>query len=498
MNKSLNQAICLLAVLVLGLGGIEAVSVAAQSGSVVWSSPINLSNTPQNSEYPAIVADRLGYVHVFWSEDVDGEPLKDKDKPVPGNSIIYTRWDGVSWTVPKDVLFVPDESIAKFFAVDIDANNRLHAVWTGQSDFYYSNAPAWQAASAHAWSQPIIVATNSARSSWESSIAAGTSGNIHIIYATKGDEKGIYHIRSEDNGVTWSTAIKLSAPLDRLEQGFANVKIIADKASRLHAVWQTFQKDGYGQAVYYARSEDGGQSWTSPIQLGYRDPGDYEASYPYLVSRSEAELHLIYLDGAHGGRSQRISDDGGETWSEPYHIIPEMEGVNGYVIPVVDGAGQMHLIVNMRTKAGQVVGIYYAHWLGNSWSPVEPVAVTQDQGAAHFSAATVRLGNELHVVWSELDKGEIGYVYGVVSSISQIPPLAIPSPQPSPSSSSPTTTLVTNQATLTPLAEPIQRQVLMNTQVSSPIFTINPLVVSLAASLLLVGTVTLWLRLRSR
>jgi hypothetical protein len=469
----------------------------AQSDSVVWSGPVNLSNTPPNSDHPAIIADEYGYIHVFWSEDFGGERMQ-SDDPTPGNSILYTRWDGIQWSPAIDILSVPEENIAEFVAVTVDPKNYLHVVWTAQSNFYYSNAPSWQAESAHAWSKPIIVATNSARSLWESSIAADASGNLHIVYATRGDEVGVYYIGSHDRGETWSTAIELAWPLDRLEQGFANVKIIADKAGRLHAVWQTFQKDGYGQAVYYTRSGDGGQSWSKPIQLGYRDPGDFEAGWPYPVSLSESELHLIYLDGAHGGRSQRISTDGGETWSEPHHIIPEMEGVNGYVFPVIDGIGGMHLIINMRTFAGQVVGIYYARWLGNSWSSVVPVATTEDQGDAHYTAAIIRLGNELHIVWTQLHRGEIQYIRGIIPSVAQTTPLAVPSPQPPPLSPSPAATLTISRPTLTPLPESTRGRVLVNTQAPSSAFAIDPLVVGLGASLLLVGTVTLWLRLRPR
>ena len=132
------------------------------------------------------------------------------------------------------------------------------------------------------------------------------------------------------------------------------------------------------------RSADGGESWVcTPEQLGYRDPTDYEASYPYLVSVSDSELRLIYLDGPNQGRSQRISRDGGLTWSDPLRIIDEMEGVNGYVVPVVDGNQQPHLIINMRTRNSQVVGIYYATWLADRWSPVAPVRRFRQGAALH-------------------------------------------------------------------------------------------------------------------
>jgi hypothetical protein len=386
---------------------------------------------------------------------------------------------------------VPDEAVAAFVAVDVDAENRLHAVWTGQWNFYYSNAPSWQAESAHAWSKPTVVATTSARSQWESDIVAAASGNLHIVYATRGDSAGIYHIRSQDGGVTWEMATKLSEPFDSLETSFANVRVITDSAGRLHTVWQTTQEEGYGQAVYYSRSTDGGESWSPPIQLGYRDSGDYEASWPYIMAKGESELHLIYVDGAHRGRDHRISTDGGETWSEPRRVITEMEGVNGYVIPLVDGSGQMHLIVNMRTGADQVVGIYYARWLESNWSPVTSVDVSSPAApSAHFAAAAVRLGSDLHVVYSQGRGGEIWHLRGILPVVNPAMPAPLPTSQ-IPPPLAPTIAA----ATATPAVQPVQPQIDLPVPPPPPSsFVSSALLPGIGAAFLLVVTVVVWTR----
>lgn len=491
------RALPSLLVLLLALWPPGATDVAAQSEPVIWYPTRNLSNTPQNSEHPAIVADGLGYVHVLWSEDFGGQPFAETGNPATGNTIFYRRWDGVSWTSPVDILSVPDEYIASFVAVEVDEEQRLHVVWTGQSNFYYSSAPAWQAESAHAWSQPVVIATNSARSRWESDIVADAQGNLHVVYATAGEEAGIYHIRSENSGLSWGSPLKLSGPFDPLEKSFSNVRVITDGAGRLHVVWETNEIEGYGQAIYYARSTDQGQSWSAPVQLGYRDPGDFEASYPYLTSISDSEIHLIYLDGWHKGRSHRISYDGGETWSEPLHILPEMEGVNGYVFPLVDGSGRMHLIINMRTTQ-QVGGIYYARWLGGSWSPVEPLVVGDPNlGGAHYAAGAVRLGNEIHVVWTQLGTGEIGHVYGVVPAVPKSTPLEVPSPQAPPSSPTPQLFTQTVVPTASPVVQIPAEPIAMSTPPTSG-SVLHPILISAIACLVLLGGVGLWTRLSAQ
>ncbi len=393
-------------------------SVTAQSGMVKWSPPENISNTPQSSAYPAIAADDFGNVHVFWSEDIDGRPLGPSDPSDSGNAIYYTRWDGTVWTAPIDILYSPDDSVASYPAVAVDKKGTLHLVWTGLTDIYYSQAPGSQAQSSRVWRQPVVVATNSARSNWESSIAVDNEGNLHIAYATRGSGAGIYHVASTDNGATWSQPVKISDPFDMLEASVSGVKLIMDGKDRLHVVWQTNTADGFGQAAYYAQSTDGGNTWSSPYQLSYRQTGDFYVGYPYPVQVGPDELHIIYIAGANTGRWERISRDGGLTWSEPQYIIPEMEGINGYVIPVVDSAGHAHLIINMRPSATQEVGIYYSYWDGERWSVAMPLANSGPEAeSAHFAAAAVSMGNEIHVVWNQVRGGEIWHIQGLISDV---------------------------------------------------------------------------------
>jgi hypothetical protein len=390
----------------------------AQSTGIKWSAPENLSNTPQSSASPAIIADDYGYVHVFWSEDVSGSahPIQADS----GNTIYYTQWDGTSWTPPMDILFVPDDPIADQISVAIDKQGFIHLVWTGLVNIYYSKARATEAGSAQAWLTPVVITPNSARTSLESSVAVDDNGNAHIIYAARGDDPGVYHVESSD-GETWGEPQKLSEPFDPLEGSLARVKIIADSGGRLHSVWQTSEVNGYGQAIYYTRSTDQGKTWATPKQMAYRQPGDFDVGWPYIMAVGPSEIHLIYNGGStvgSAGRYEYVSTDGGETWSAPQHIITDMIGINGYVIPVVDGAGQLHLIINMRPEATQIVGIYYSSWLGDSWSPVVPIVNDMPAtDSAHYTSVAVVHGNEIHIVWNQIRGGEIWHVRGVVQNV---------------------------------------------------------------------------------
>ncbi|CAG0954825.1 hypothetical protein ANRL3_00487 [Anaerolineae bacterium] len=477
--------------LLVSLSGAGARPSIAQSGSVSWSEPINLSNTPQDSTHPAIVADSLGYVHVFWTEDIGGEPVQAGRSLDTGNSIMYTFWDGKVWSPSIDIFSLPDEGVADFVAAAVDRHNTLHVVWLGQSNIYYSSAPAWQAGSARAWLPPQVVGTNGARSRWSTDIATDAAGTVHVIYATGGLDAGVYYIQSRDNGTTWEAPVNLAAPLDSSEISFSNARLITDRAGRPHAVWETNDLQGYGKAIYYARSTDGGANWDRAAQLAYRTAAETWVEYPYLTARSESEIHLIYINATNRGRAHRISLDGGETWSEPRSILNDMEGINGYVIPLVDGLGQMHLVINMRTRATQTGGLYYARWLGTDWSPVVPIETTA-LASAHWTAAAISRGNEIHVVCDTLRTGETWYFRGAVPEVPRATVQSVPTPEPALSPMPTTAADIAAPAVVRP-DRPVTTKSAPNVPDASPLIPATG-----AALLLIVGMAAVWMRRHQR
>jgi len=416
----------LLFLLVLGCCGLWVPRVAAQ-GPVEWSEPFSLSNSLTSSIHPAIVTDSYGYVHVFWSEDLDGRVIDADELPDPGNTIMYRRWDGQSWTEPLSILAVSDDSLADYVAAAIDSENRIHLVWTGLARTYYSNALAVEADSVRAWSTPYVISFDNARSRYESDVAVDALSNVHVVYATRGNEVGVFHVMLPFDSTIWTLPNRISDLLRENEVAFMDVRLVVDASDRLHAVWSTANTDGYGQAVYYARNENLGLAWEAPERLADATINTSFTGFPSLLAYGSDALLLIHGSETSKGRVEWTSSDGGVTWNEPYAVIPSMEGVNGFLTPLVDGAGDLHLVINMRPSADQRVGIYYAPRAGLDWAPIAPVAVDAPYGpSAHYTDAVIRLGNEIHVVWTQLRSGEIWYVRGDISGLEPSPAMAVP------------------------------------------------------------------------
>lgn len=488
-------AIILIAIILIAAGAAPA---CAQSGGIQWSEPVNLSESGTNSTHPTILADPYGYVHVFWSEDLNGEPVEPGEMPTQATAtIMYRRWDGIGWSDPVDILAASGNDMTDFIAAAIGPDGRIHVVWTGLTHTYYSSALVSEAGNPHAWSEPAAIAAENARSSREESVAATPDGVVHVIYATRGVSAGVHHIASSDGGRSWSMPVRVSASLDLLERGYANVRVVSDGEGRLHATWQTFEEQGYGQGAYYCRSLDGGMTWSTPLLAGYRDPGDFSVEFPYVTVGKGADLHLIYVDGATSrGRAYRISHDSGETWSEPKTILESLEGISGYVMAVRDGTDQIHLIANMRDAESMVHGFYYARSEGDGFSMPVPIAVSAPSAPdAYYAAVAVRLGNEIHVVWHGLVSGEIWSMRGEIRGLPAATPLTAPTPGPeAPRAVQPTAVATAASADPTPT-----RMAFSPAGGTRPVDSAVPslLIGILPAVLLVLGTV-LWTRLRQR
>lgn len=427
---------------------------------------------------------------------MNGREIMPDELPDATNTILYRQWDGERWTEPLDILAVVGDPLADFVAATVDQWNDIHLVWTGLTRLYYSTASASDAYSINAWSAPQVISGDSARSRYESDVAVDSQGTVHIVYASRGGQTGMFHIMAAPNSSAWSTPIRISGFLRENEVAFKDVRLVIDDSDRLHAAWSTTNDNGYDQAVYYARSEQSGELWDEQVMLADATVNTGFTGFPSLLAHGEDELLLIHVDEGNKGRIERASTDAGRMWSEPRFILTSMEGVNGFLIPLIDSAENLHLVINMRPSADQRTGIYYAPRAGLDWAPIIPVAVDEPYGpSAHYTDAVVRLGNEIHVVWTQVRSGEIWHVQGTINGVTPTPPQATPSPRPQPVATPGQQAGEPSSATPVPNAATPGATGPLPAELTAPpngsTSTLTPLIVSVVPVLLLVGGVIL-------
>jgi len=464
-----------LAVSLVGLavwlwGYREATNAAAQSDTVVWSEPIRLSDPKFYAWYPAIVTDIAGNVHVMWSQTMSGDP-----ENYGGDTLFYARWDGEVWSPPVDVLVSPRGTVAAFPDLAVTPDGTLHAVWRTGGEFrelMYAHAPACCADDHRNWSQPTSLGMPVFETT---ALVADDRGRLHAAFASQ-ETGNIVYRRSDDGGATWPVYVNILGGMQRDDEYTAYPRLAVDGRGRVHAVWTVMP--WAGRLVMYARSDDGGDTWGEPqvidsVYYGhYANPEAHGFSYgPIFIDievHSEDEVHLMWDGAPTVERNHLWSFDGGETWSGPDLLFPEITGVGrgGWNDMVVDSTGTLHAVA-----LGQPL---YDSWPGGDPSRSTPLGQGREMCCyAEWTRIALGLGNQLHVVWVDL-KGvglifPVWYVHGEVMSAPAVAaqPLPVPTltPIPTPTVSA---SLVTESATPTRPTRPVSDN-------TSPSGTVDPM-----------------------
>lgn len=401
---------------------------------------INLSNTPVSSVDPFLLADRTGMAHLFWSEDVGGRVVM--GGTTAGNTIMYARWDGISWSQPNDILLSPASETALYDPSAwqpegiIDDYGIIHLIWLGNypDKLYYSYAPADQALNAQAWATPIMLAEDATGTQYVIDIEyLPATDTLHVVYGrghweeqyAGNDPRAITYIYSLDGGQSWSEPVDIAFTPDP-QRGYSNVRLLAVPEERLFVSWTEWDQSGNGQAVWVARSLDNGRTWDAPVKLAQRAEGEYERDWTKLVWLGGDHLLATWEGGYRAYRHFMYSDDAGQTWSEPLDTFYWLIGENGFVEFARDGADNLHLFIAQRIREGTVgrlgdLGIWHSTWQGGrEWSDTQLVG--GPNGMVNPRAVIVS-GNYLVVAWYDNVVGEILALTGVLKDVPHLPPM---------------------------------------------------------------------------
>ena len=346
----------------------------------------NLSNTSTVSRYPAITADKAGNVHVVWVEETESDGYE--------GMIYYTMWDGENWTQPVDVyyswqLLTPD--------ITVDAQGMIHLVVLSAGQTIYLHAQVQNnPSSAKNWSEPVVVDDGHHGFNHWPHIIAASDGKIHVTYTVQ--ERYVNLITSDDDGTNWFIPLLLSDP-DELSAVTSNT-LAEDGDGVLYATWgegRDSTSSTHSKRVLFARSEDGGETWSGSLLLS--DPDESVLSEPLsiFVDRND-RLHLIWRN--HDVQMvHQWSDDQGRTWSSPQVInssVSKLSLDHAYsgISVVVDSANAIHLFYVWQRD------LYHQVYDQGSWSAPRVVAQPMGSDASVVKPrAAVSDGNQLHVVF---------------------------------------------------------------------------------------------------
>ncbi len=190
--------------------------------------------------------------------------------------------------------------------------------------------------------------------------------------------------------------------------------LVVDAHGVLYAGWkEALTPDGRGQRVAFARSENGGRTWSPNTLKATTAPGLLQSD-PWLTLDESGGLHYASLeysaDGTVGGVTVANSADGGRTWSSPIQV-DDRAGFADKESMASDGNGTLYVVYddvlggNYDQSDRVDIVITRSTDDGTTWSPT--VSVVGTPGNVLGPVIAARPGGYVTVVAWNLTEGNV-------------------------------------------------------------------------------------------
>ncbi len=364
------------------------------------------SDTTSDQISPFITSTSEGNIYVVWS---------DREAEVKSNNNVRfskSANKGLNWSSPNPLISDSSRGTITAPSIKMGGDNVLYTAWNSGMCFDKSNDYG------ETWGIDICPNDTLFTISSHLNCSFVTVGDTIYMAFLRAPEPPpdfkVYFVKSEDGGITWTGAKRISA----FPPGSActSMSLGIDAMNNLYIIW----RDAYD--IGFSKSTDKGDTWTNPV---YNIPDTYGdcVSPPCLYVGKDGTLSVVwsyYQDATHKGTCFAKSNDTGATWTHPNILLDTIVATSQFI----DGNNN-----NLYITYSDAANIYFTMSTdtGSTWSPKEIVNDT-DVNDRNYPILDADEDGNIYIVWGDKRKGiwdiyfSAGQVAGIEVEDAIIPP----------------------------------------------------------------------------
>ncbi|HCA42818.1 MAG TPA: hypothetical protein DEP28_06145 [Bacteroidetes bacterium] len=242
--------------------------------------------------------------------------------------------------------------------------------------------------------QPEFRLTNNTGSSINCDLTS--SGNS--LYAVWSDYRAgggqIYFKKSNDGGNSWGSDINITNSMYG-----GNMPKVSVSGNDIHVIYFENNPTISTIAIYYKRSTDNGNTWEPAVRLSTNN-NNTEKAY---ISSSGSMVYVIFL-AQNVNPFQlflRVSSDGGATWGPNINVSNETSTLPN-LSDITSSGLNVHIVSSARMipERDDIIHLKSTN-AGVSWLPY--VILTNDSSSFATSPSISLSGNNIHTVWTDIN-----------------------------------------------------------------------------------------------
>lgn len=247
-------------------------------------------------------------------------------------------------------------------------------------------------------------------------VELGTSGEAAVVWVAQAHKEIFFQKFTADGTARFATPTNLSKSAETFSW-LPRIRIAPNDASRIYVLWQeiVFSGGTHGGEIFFARSLDGGRTFSQPMNLSNSKAGDgkgrldertWDNGSLDLACGTAGELYAVWTE-YEGALWLRRSTDAGETFSEAVRVVGTAEAPARAPSIAVAPSGKVHIAWAVgEDPAGKIRATALDR--GGSFAAPRILGAT----FAHSDAPKIAVGptGTLHLVYAESPRaGRGGY-----------------------------------------------------------------------------------------